>query len=76
VEEEFRAAISVLFPAHKFVIHGERDTFIIGLAVVLIAGEADEEAGSLEAEGHVEVFGDCLFGPPFGTTVELAIVLD
>jgi len=63
-ENEFRTAVSVLLPAGKLVVDGQGDAFFEEFAFGRgEAGEADEVAFVLEAEGHVEVFGDGGFGP-------------
>jgi len=63
-EDEFGAAVGVLLPPGELVVDGEGDAFFEEFAVGRgEAGEADEVAFVLEAEGHVEVFGDGGFGP-------------
>ena len=44
------------------------ELFALGVRVAVagVGGEADDVALDLEAEGHVEVFGDGGFGPVFG----------
>jgi len=61
VEKELGTAIGVFLPASEFVINGQRDTFFE--AVAENSAEAENVAVGLQAEGHVEVFADGVFGP-------------
>lgn len=56
MEEKFRTTVSIFLPAGQFVIDGERDTFVIGFAVVLVTCKSDKETVLLETQRHVEVF--------------------
>lgn len=63
MEKQLVAAVRILLPSSKFVVHGKRHALLEAFASP--GRKTDDVAVDLETQRHVEIFGNVGLGPEF-----------